>query len=71
MNGGGIFNVRGVFMVPNADPFRISGGAGMNLTNAQYIVTSIELNGGTQITMKVDPNSAVTLPDLDLVGLIR
>jgi Flp pilus assembly protein TadG len=71
MNGGGIFNVRGVFMVPNADPFKISGGAGMNLTNAQYIVTSIELNGGTQITMKVDPNSAVTLPDLDLVGLIR
>ena len=71
MNGGGVFNVRGVFMVPNADPFKISGGAGMNLTNAQYIVASIELNGGTQITMKVDPNSAIVLPDLDLVGLIR
>ena len=71
MNGGGVFNVRGVFMVPNADPFKISGGAGMNLTNAQYIVASIELNGGTQITMKVDPNSAIVLPDLDIVGLIR
>ncbi len=71
MNGGGVFNVRGVFMVPNADPFKLSGGAGMNLTNAQYIVASIELNGGTQITMKVDPNSAIVLPDLDLVGLIR
>ena len=70
-NGGGVFNVRGVFMVPNADPFKLSGGAGMNLTNAQYIVASIELNGGTQITMKVDPNSAIVLPDLDLVGLIR
>jgi hypothetical protein len=71
MNGSGLFNVRGVFMVPNAEPFKISGGAGMNLDNAQYIVTSIELNGGTQITMKVDPNSAVTLPDLGYVGLIR
>jgi hypothetical protein len=71
MNGSGIFNVRGVFMVPNADAFKLSGGAGMNLTNAQYIVASIELNGGTQITMKVDPNSAIVLPDLDLVGLIR
>jgi hypothetical protein len=71
MNGGGVFHVRGVFMVPNAEPFKISGGAGMNLTNAQYIVTSIELSGGTQITMAVDPNSAVTLPDLGLVGLIR
>ena len=69
MNGGGVFNVRGVFMVPNADPFKLSGGAGMNLTNAQYICSSIELNGGTQITMKVDPNSAVVLPELDLRGV--
>jgi hypothetical protein len=71
MAGGGVFSVRGVFMVPNAEPFRLSGGSGMNLTNAQYIVSSIALNGGTQITMKVDPNSAIILPDLDLVGLIR
>jgi hypothetical protein len=71
MNGGGIFHVRGIFMVPNAKPFKLSGGAGMTLKNAQYIVTSIELNGGTQITMSVDPDSAVTLPDLGLVGLVR
>ena len=43
----------------------------MSLTNAQYIVTSIELNGGTQITLSVNPDSAVTLPDLGLVGLVR
>jgi hypothetical protein len=71
MNGGGAFHVRGVFMVPNAGPFQISGGANMNLTNAQYIVTSIQLSGGTQITMSVDPNSAVTVPDIGLVGLVR
>ena len=71
MTGGGLFRVRGVFMVPNAEPFTISGGASLNLQNAQYIATSIELNGGTQITMSVDPNSAVTLPGLGLVGLIR
>jgi Putative Flp pilus-assembly TadE/G-like len=71
MTGGGLFHVRGVYMVPNAQPFTISGGAGLNLTNAQYIASSIELNGGAQITMSVDPNSAVTLPELGLVGLIR
>ncbi len=72
MAGGGGFHVRGVFMVPNAEPFILSGGSTMNLTNAQYIATSIELNGtGTNITMSVDPNSAVVLPDLGLVGLIR
>ncbi len=70
--GGGLFRVRGVFMVPNADPFIISGGATLNLVNAQYIASSIELNGNTtNITMSVDPNSAVTIPDQGLVGLVR
>ena len=72
MTGGGLFQVRGVFMTPNAGPFIISGGASLNLTNAQYVTSSIELNGsGTNITMRVDPNAAVTLPDQGLVGLIR
>jgi hypothetical protein len=72
MTGGGVFNVRGVFMVPNADPFTIGGGASMSLSNAQFIASSIALNGNTtNITMAVDPNSAVTLPKLDVVGLVR
>jgi hypothetical protein len=72
MAGGGLFQVRGVFMVPNAAPFIISGGASLNLTNAQYVTTSIELNGNTtNITMRVDPNAAVSLPDQGLVGLVR
>lgn len=71
MTGGGVFHVRGIYMVPNASPFKLSGGANMNLTNAQYIVSDIALNGGTQITMSVDPNSAVTLADLGIEGLVR
>jgi hypothetical protein len=71
MNGSGLFHVKGIFMVPNSMPFKLSGGAGMKLTNAQYIVNSIELNGGTQIEMSVNPDSAVVLPDLGPVGLVR
>lgn len=72
MAGGGLFRVRGVFMVPNAAPFIISGGASLNLVDAQYVATSIELNGsGTNITMAVDPSAGVTLPDQGLVGLVR
>jgi Flp pilus assembly protein TadG len=72
MNGGGVFHVRGVYMVPNADPFQISGGADMNLTNAQFVAGSISLSGaGTHITMSVDPNSGITLPTLKVVGLVR
>ncbi|MDP3892586.1 pilus assembly protein TadG-related protein [Nocardioides sp.] len=72
MSGGGLFEVRGVFMVPNADPFILSGGSTLNLTNAQYIASSIRLNGsGTNVTMSVDPNTAISLPDQGLVGLVR
>ena len=72
MSGGGVLHTVGVYMVPNADPFSIGGGAHQDLTNAQYIATSIALNGNTtSITMRVDANSAIQLPRLQNVGLVR
>lgn len=72
MAGGGLFRVQGVFMAPNADPFILSGGANLDLRNAQYIATSVRLNGNTtRVTMSVDPNAAVSVPSLNLVGLVR
>jgi len=72
MGGSGVFNVRGVFMAPNSDPFTIGGGSNLTLVDAQFVASSIALNGaGTFVTMSVDPNSAVTLPKLSLVGLVR
>ncbi len=72
LNGGGSLRTVGVFMAPNADPFIIGGGACQLLYNAQYIATSIMLNGNnTCISMRVDPNAAVTLPKLSVVGLVR
>ncbi len=72
MAGGGTFHTVGVYMVPNADPFTITGSATQTLTNAQYIATSIQLSGNNAtLIMTVDPNSAVPLPRLALVGLVR
>lgn len=72
MAGGGLFAVRGVFMTPNADSMILSGGALLDLTNAQFIATSIQLNGNTtRVKMSVDPNSAVTLPQLTPFTLVR
>ena len=71
MAGGGLFHVQGVFMVPNADSFNMTGGSHQNLTNAQYIAASIALSGSTQLSMAVDPNAAVTLPKLKTIGLVR
>jgi Flp pilus assembly protein TadG len=71
LGGGSVMRVRGVFMVPNFDSMIVGGGGYLNLRNAQFIASSIALNGGTQIDMLVDPNSAVTLPKLTVVGLVR
>lgn len=70
--GGGSLNTTGVFMTPNADPFTIGGNAAHVLTNAQYFLSSMALNGTTtSVTMSVDPNSAITIPRLGPVGLVR
>jgi hypothetical protein len=71
LGGSGSLHSVGVFMVPNATPFAVGGGGAQNLNNAQYIATDIALNGGAQISMTVDPNAAVTLPELVIVGLVR
>lgn len=71
MTGGGVVQLVGVLMTPNAQPFTLSGQFGQNLKNAQYIAGSIELAGGADITMSVDPNAGITLPILAVVGLVR
>lgn len=72
MGGTGSLHVVGVYMVPNAEPFQVAGGACQLLTNAQYIASTIALNGnGTCISMRVDANAAVQLPQMGIVGLVR
>lgn len=72
MTGAGSLHLVGVLMMPNAMPFVISGQGTQVLRNAQYIAGSINLNSAnTIIEMAVDPNAGVTLPKLDVVGLVR
>ena len=72
MNGQSRMHTVGVFMAPNADSFQIGGGSCQQLNNAQYIASSLALNGsGTCLNMKVDAYAAVQLPRTTLVGLVR
>jgi hypothetical protein len=71
MAGGGAMRVAGVFMVPDAFPFNITGGGAQDLTNAQYVVRSFSVAGGATLTMKVDPNNVVGLPSLYDYRLVR
>jgi len=71
MAGGGGLRVAGVFMVPNADPFTLSGGAGQDLTNAQYVVRRFAVGGNATLTMRVDPNNVIGLPSLYDFRMVR
>jgi len=71
MGGGALLHVSGVFMTPNYEPFTIGGNGMQDLKDAQYISTSVALNGAVQLNMEVDPNAAVPLPKLKVVGLVR
>ena len=71
IGGTSAFNLRGVFMSPNFDPLTVGGGAGTTLLNAQFISSSLGLNGGAQLTMTVDPNAAVRTNSMQFYGLVR
>jgi Flp pilus assembly protein TadG len=71
MNGGGSMRIVGVYMTPNAIPFQLTGGAAQALVNAQFIACSFTLGGNSNLTMTVDPNNAVTIPQLDRWTLVR
>jgi hypothetical protein len=72
MTGGGSVHLVGVLMAPNAEPFNLSGQFSQTLVNAQYVVSSLSLSSNnTNISISVDPNAAVTLGRLTVVGLVR
>lgn len=71
MAGGGNMHVAGVFFVPNAYPFTITGSGAQDLTNAQYITRTFAVDGGASLTMGVDPYNAVAPPTLDPFSLVR
>jgi hypothetical protein len=71
MNGGGSMRIVGVYMTPNAIPFQLTGGAAQTLVNAQFIASTFALGGNSNLSMTVDPNNAVTIPQLDRFTLVR
>lgn len=72
IGGGGTMAVSGVFFLPNADPFSLSGnGTQSNGANAQFIARRLEANGQGTLFMKPNPYDVVTIPGLPTAGLVR
>jgi Flp pilus assembly protein TadG len=71
VGGGGFMHMSGVFMVPNANPFKINGGGAQDVENSQYIVRKLWNTGNGQLTMRPDPEDVVTFPILEGFELVR
>lgn len=61
----------GVFMLPNAKPFNITGTGIMEVENSQYIVDKLDLSGQGTLRMKPDPYDSITVPIIGGFGLVR
>jgi Tfp pilus assembly protein PilX len=72
ISGGGSNTMKGVFFLPNADPFNISGNGGQVIqTDAQFIVRKLKLGGNGVLAMRPNPNNSVSFPYFSGFSLVR
>lgn len=72
LSGGGANVMKGIFFLPNADPFTISGGAAQAIErDAQFITRKLRLTGNGLLTMRPNPNNSVTFPYFESYDLVR
>ena len=71
LNGGGGMTLGGVFFLPNANAFEISGNAGQSITvDAQFFVRKLDVTGNSVLRMVPNPENQVPIPT-SIVALIR
>jgi hypothetical protein len=63
IGGGASMNLTGVFFLPNANPFIISGHGNQTIAaNAQFVARKLQVKGQGTLYMRPDPNDSFTLP---------
>lgn len=63
IGGGASMNITGVFFLPNANPFIISGHGNQTIAaNAQFVARKLQVQGQGTLYMRPDPNDSFTLP---------
>lgn len=71
VGGGGYMHLAGVFMLPNAFPFKLSGGGEQDILHSQYIARTLWAAGNGTLTMAPDARDVVTFPVLSGFALVR
>jgi hypothetical protein len=73
IGGGASMTLTGVFFLPNANPFVISGHGNQTIAaNAQFVARKLSVQGQGTLYMRPDPNDSFTLPLVSTVfNLVR
>jgi len=72
LSGGGTNNMVGVFFLPNANPFNITGNGGQVIeSNAQFIVRKLTMGGNGVLKMRPNPDDAISVPYFSNFALVR
>lgn len=71
IEGTGTVFLSGIFFSPNAEPFRVAGGGGYDIEDAQFITRKLTVAGNGTLVMKPQPNNAVRIPVLGGFTLVR
>jgi hypothetical protein len=72
ISGGGANTMKGVFFLPNANPFNISGNGGQVIqSDAQFITRKLKMGGNGVLSMRPNPRNAVSFPYFSGFSLVR
>jgi len=62
ISGGGGLDLKGVFFTPEADPFKITGGGGVNQQHAQFIAYHLDISGSGELRLAPDATEYIAIP---------
>ena len=62
ITGGGGLSLTGVFFTPEANPFKLTGGGGVNQQHAQFIAYKLTLSGSGELKLAPDLEEYVAIP---------
>jgi hypothetical protein len=62
ISGGGGLDLRGVFFTPEADPFKITGGGGVNQQHAQFVSYHLDISGSGVLNLAPDLTLHIAIP---------
>jgi hypothetical protein len=72
LSGGGSNNMRGIFFLPNANSFHITGNGGQVIdSDAQFIVRKLIMGGNGLLRMKPNLNDSVKFPYFSNFSMVR